>query len=64
MFGDIKAFGIGNLQGSYRTQRPPGDNRDIIEHSRVCGAARSDRLHRGAKSQKKRPANRAAYVLQ
>jgi len=23
MFGDIKAFGIGNLQGSYRIQRPP-----------------------------------------
>jgi len=23
MFGDIKAFCIGNLQGSYRIQRPP-----------------------------------------
>jgi len=23
MFGDIKAFGIGNLQRSYRIQRPP-----------------------------------------
>ncbi len=63
MFGDIKACGIGNLQRSYRIQRPPGDNRNIIEHSRVRGAARTDRLHLRAESQKKRPANRAACVL-
>ncbi len=63
MLGDIKAFGIGNLQGSYRIQHPPGDNRNIIEHSRVRGAARTDRLHHCAESQKKRPANRATCVL-
>ncbi len=63
MFGDIKAFCIGNLQGSYRIQRPPGDNRNIIEHSCVRGAAWTDRLHRRAESQKKRPASRATCVL-
>lgn len=63
MFGDIKAFGIGNLQGSYRIQRPPGDNRNIIEHSRVRGAARTDRSHHCRPDTKKRPANRASCVL-
>ncbi|WHU92806.1 hypothetical protein P4G95_03365 [Burkholderia vietnamiensis] len=63
MFGDIKAVGFGSLQRSYRAPRPPGDNRHIIEHSRVHGAAWTDRSHHGPEGTKKSPANRAMCVL-